>query len=695
MNKKIKRAFSAIAAAAVTAGSLSTLASSISAVEDGEVIFTVECENLEGATLMTSIYETQLPGYSGDGFAYLTSGPITIEVEAPEEGMYQIDTKYAQILDSTSRMQTISVNGRDTTFNLNYANEWTDYTIGVFRLQEGTNTIVLKPQYGYASYDTITISKALSHDYSKATDQLTDPKATDEAKALMKYLKSVYGDHILSGQQEIYGGGSSAHQSSISLNYNASTGALTDSSGNEYTYNPDDVSTADDGSTFVWNCVSPEGKKYSYNQQNRNYSTVNYDLEFEYIQGISGELPAIRGFDVMNYNPLYGWDDGTTERIIDWVNNKGGIATASWHINVPIDFENYELGDALDWTKCTYKNYQASNGTFNTANAVIEGTKEYEYFQLAMADLAEQLLILQENNVPLIFRPLHEAQGNEGRYGDGTAWFWWGDRGCEVYKELWKLLYTTLTEEYGLHNLIWEYNSYAHSNSENWYPGDEYVDIVAYDKYNVDNNRDDGLTSGPNFSAISSIFNYIYDLVDGGKMIAMSENDTVPTVENMVVEDAGWLYFCPWYTDHVMSDRYQDPDALAAVYQSDYCITLDELPEDLYVLSGGGDEPDTEPTTDPATEPTTDPATDPDVPTTTDGDDEIIYGDADLNGAVEIADVVAIMVHMSTPGGTLDAAAIICADVYQRGDGIGNMDALAVQKKIAQLIDSLPESYME
>lgn len=670
MNSKLKRIFSLITATGIMAATASVIPAPVYAVEDGEVIYTAECETLEGAELWQSIYQTQLPGYSGEGFAYLTSSPITIEVEAPEEGMYEISTRYTQILDTGARTQTISVNDRDTTFNLDHTSEWTDYVIGVFRLNKGTNTIVLKPQYGYASYDTITVSKAISNDYSKATDQPVDPKATDEAKALMKYLKSVYGSHIISGQQEIYGGGTSAHQSSTSLNFNKDTMTLTDSSGNEYTFDEADIATADDGSTFVWTCYSPEGKKYTYNEQNRNYSHVNYDLEFEYIYDLSGEFPAIRGFDMMNYNPLYGWDDGTTERLIDWVNNRGGIATVAWHINVPIDFENYELGDAVDWTNCTYKNYQASNGTFNTANAVIEGTKEYEYFQLAMEDIAEQLLICQEAGVPIIFRPLHEAQGNWDRYGDGTAWFWWGDRGPEVYKELWKLLYTTLTEEYGLHNLIWEYNSYAHTNSENWYPGDEYVDIVAYDKYNVDNNRDDGLTSGPNFSAISSIFNYIYNLVDGGKMIAMSENDTVPTVENLIVEDAGWLYFCPWYTDHLMSDRYQDPEALTAVYQSDYCITLDELPEDLYVLKQG----DTKPTQ------------------SSSGTTEGIIGDANNNGEVEVADAVFILQGIADPGNEkymipdenkpfADADASGTVDVQ---------DALVIQQYKAEIIDTLP-----
>ncbi len=73
----------------------------------------------------------------------------------------------------------------------------------------------------------------------------------------------------------------------------------------------------------------------------------------------------------------------------------------------------------------------------------------------------------------------------------------------------------------------------------------------------------------------------------------------------------------------------------------------------------------------------------------------VTYGDADCDGEVAIADVVKIMTHLTTPGGTLSQQGMNNADVYQRGDGIGNMDALAVQKKIAQLLNELPESYLE
>ena len=600
---KIKKFLSLITAAAISAVNLAVAAPCVSAIEGGEVLIKAECEDLSGAELWTSIYENQLPGYSGEGFAYVTSKAITLEVEAPEEGMYQIDVRYAQILDKSGRDQTISVNGKKNMIKFPYTDKWTDISMGVFRLNKGTNEIEISPQYGYAAYDTITITKAMPNDYSKATSTLTDSNATSETKALMKYLKSVYGNHILSGQQEIYGGG-----------------------------------------------MNGDG---------------NMEKEFDWLLENTGKLPAIRGFDMMNYNPLYGWEDGTTERLIDWVTKKGGIATVCWHINVPIDFKNYTLGDEVDWKDCTYKNYQSSNGTFDTSKAVVEGTKEYEYFMAAVDDLAEQLLLCQEAGVPIIFRPLHEAQGNEGNYGDGTAWFWWGDRGAEVYKELWKLLYTTLTEKYELHNLIWEFNSYNYANSPTWYPGDDYVDIVAYDKYNVDNNRDDGLSSGPNVSAISRIFNYLYNLVDGGKMLAISECDTVPTVENMTVEDAGWLYFCPWYGDYLMSERYQDPETLSEIYNSDYCITLDELPENLYSNSS--------------------------VEETTVKPVEIVYGDTNCDGLVDISDAVLLKCYLiNNKKYAISAQGALNADVHGNNNGLNAQDAVSIQKFVLGAVKTLP-----
>ncbi len=84
-----------------------------------------------------------------------------------------------------------------------------------------------------------------------------------------------------------------------------------------------------------------------------------------------------------------------------------------------------------------------------------------------------------------------------------------------------------------------------------------------------------------------------------------------------------------------------------------------------------------------------------DQPSTGDVPD-ILYGDADLNGEIAINDVVKIMAHVTNMAGNpMTEDELRAADVYQCGDGLSNMDALAVQKKIAQLIDTLPESYLD
>ena len=86
-----------------------------------------------------------------------------------------------------------------------------------------------------------------------------------------------------------------------------------------------------------------------------------------------------------------------------------------------------------------------------------------------------------------MWRPLHEAEG---------GWFWWGAEGAEPCKELYRLLYKKLTEEYKLDNLIWEWTGSTSPVAADWYPGDDVVDIIGYDKYNAadgqntyDNNR--------------------------------------------------------------------------------------------------------------------------------------------------------------------------------------------------------------
>lgn len=81
---------------------------------------------------------------------------------------------------------------------------------------------------------------------------------------------------------------------------------------------------------------------------------------------------------------------------------------------------------------------------------------------------------------------------------------------------------------------------------------------------------------------------------------------------------------------------------------------------------------------------------------------DIIYGDADCDGKVYLNDAVLIMQAIGNPdaygeNGTdpkhITKKGIDNADVSNRGDGLTNLDALAVQKKLLGLIDTLPESW--
>ena len=83
---------------------------------------------------------------------------------------------------------------------------------------------------------------------------------------------------------------------------------------------------------------------------------------------------------------------------------------------------------------------------------------------------------------------------------------------------------------------------------------------------------------------------------------------------------------------------------------------------------------------------------------------DIVYGDANCDGNVDISDAVIIMQSLSNPskyGAEGSDSQHITADgknngdVFNRGDGITNKDALSIQKKLLNLIDKLPESVME
>ena len=465
---------------------------------------------------------TEISGYSGTGYVDIKEGSASVTVTADKAGMYNLTLRYCLPDDRGSKQENLSINGTSQG-SLAFSTTGGDFVdmVTTVKLSAGENVVTLSKNWGWILFDYLTVEPATLPEVKASQTSCSDPQATSSAQGLMNYLNSVYGEHIISGQQEYYG--------------------------------------------------------------------TSRETEFEYIKSNFGDYPIIRGFDFGNTCPLFAWDDGATNRIIKWVNETGGIATASWHVNVPKTMSSYTVGNTMSFDQTTY----SEKTDFVTANVMVEGTKEHEFFLLAVENLAKELQKLQDADVPLLFRPFHEAEGGGGADGSG-AWFWWAKEGADVYVQLYQYLHTLLTEQYGLHNLVWEFNSYTYDSSAQFYPGDEYVDLIGYDKYNATTWHADGSkTVAPNESAISSTFYKLMEMYDSKKMIALMENDTIPSLENLTTESAYWLYFMTWYDDagseFLSGSNYQVFDHLKEVYQSDLVLTLSELPEGGYKTFGDTD----------------------------------------------------------------------------------------------------------
>lgn len=324
------------------------------------------------------------------------------------------------------------------------------------------------------------------------------------------------------------------------------------------------------------NATEPTKKLYSYLLSQFGKATlsgamaeVNHNTQnADYINSITGKYPAINTFDFVHFcqsaplNPST-WIDYTDNSIEEGWYNNGGIVSYMWHWAVP-------NSQADEKKYSTYKFYvnqddDAQNTKFRTTFAVLPSKWEYKHLTRDMDIIADYLLALQAKGIPVIWRPLHEAAGNVPN--GGKAWFWWGNAGSSVYKRIWQRMYTYFKQK-GVNNLIWVWTSCG--NDADWYPGDEYVDIVAHDYYEND--------VAKYHSSASNYFNELREMTGGKKMITCAECGAIPSYQNMFNDGAIWSWTMPWYGDFTTNGIYNSPDFLIEQMDSKYVITRDELP---------------------------------------------------------------------------------------------------------------------
>ncbi|MFK8281449.1 glycosyl hydrolase [Capnocytophaga cynodegmi] len=260
------------------------------------------------------------------------------------------------------------------------------------------------------------------------------------------------------------------------------------------------------------------GKKIlSSTMANVNWNTK----EAENVYKLTGKYPAMNCFDFIHihHSPSDWIDYSNITPVKDWA-NAGGIVSLMWHFYVPTS-ENSET--------YTYK----SDTKFKIANIFLSNTWESRFFHEQLDKVCSTLLKLQSANIPALWRPFHEASG---------SWFWWGKEGAEMYVRLWKYTYNYLQNK-GIHNLIWVWTT-EKSYDYNWYPGDDYVDIIGKDLYgkNASQNHNNWLQIKNSHTKKMISLSECGNLLAGRTIIKKQAS-----IEEQWTNGTRWLYFMPWY----------------------------------------------------------------------------------------------------------------------------------------------------
>ncbi|MBQ8208750.1 MAG: hypothetical protein IJZ89_08465 [Clostridia bacterium] len=222
-------------------------------------------------------------------------------------------------------------------------------------------------------------------------------------------------------------------------------------------------------------------EKYIVAQQmSENYSDGGHKTrdELKWIEEATGKKPAMLGMDIARGAKEYNDEelDILAEELINYA-SKGGIVTLCGH------FRNPHVPKPEDpvW-------YRGNLGRDEEWEALMtEGTPTNKVFSDDLREAARFIKRLDDAGVPVLWRPLHEMNG---------GWFWFcigqdeGYRIPAIYAQrLWRYIYKMFTEEFGMKNLIWVYspNIGCEGTVMYPYPGDDIIDLVAFDWYSNGN----------------------------------------------------------------------------------------------------------------------------------------------------------------------------------------------------------------
>jgi mannan endo-1,4-beta-mannosidase len=226
------------------------------------------------------------------------------------------------------------------------------------------------------------------------------------------------------------------------------------------------------------------------------------------VKSVTGSHPAVIGVD---FSGLSGLPEAEIEKnkaalkknIIDTY-NRGGLTTVAWHFSNPVAKGGFYWVDSLSLPAVKY---------------IIPGGKAHDQYKQILdnvASLVKDLKGKDGKQVPIIFRPYHEFDGE---------WFWWGKpySTTEEFKALWRFTVSYLKDSSNVHNIIYAFSPDNKFNTEaeflERYPGDEWVDMVGMDNYG-----DMGRDNSYNLEAATRKLTIVSDYAKKtGKLAAFTE----------------------------------------------------------------------------------------------------------------------------------------------------------------------------
>ncbi len=259
------------------------------------------------------------------------------------------------------------------------------------------------------------------------------------------------------------------------------------------------------------------------------------------IESVTGKRPALWGSDISSLS-----DDLAQEAIRQYKN--GAIITLMYHQVKPFDHDSLGYSGSVKGM-VTDEQWE---------EIITPGSEYYKMLEYKIDQRAEVLKKLRDANVPVLWRPYHEMNG---------MWFWYGNRQGEKGSQfLWKMMYDRYVNYHGLNNLLWVWNANAPRDRKDdeayayelFYPGNEYVDVLAADVYHNDYKQ--------------SHHDELVELGQG-KLIALGEIGQVPPPE-VLDQQPEWSWYMIWAR---YNWTHNEPEAVKALYGHERVLTLDEI----------------------------------------------------------------------------------------------------------------------